>query len=131
MVDAPPCRLHAHGRSCGGRVAEAPGRGIPCLIMTRRPTRAPRASNTQLTLRGLDPELEARLAQEAASGNLSLNQAALRLLRRGAGLAEKRVRADVVGASLDRFFGTWSKQEARHFEKTQEVFERVDAEQWT
>ena len=56
----------------------------------------------------------------------SLNRAAVKLMRRGAGLAEGRD-ADVVGSSLDHLTGTWSRAEAdeidealRHFEVTGE-----------
>ncbi len=45
---------------------------------------------TQLTLRGLDPELEKRLRELAARDQLSLNKAALKLMRRGAGLESHR-----------------------------------------
>lgn len=41
---------------------------------------------TQLTLRGFDPELENCLRELAARDNSSLNKAALKLMRRGAGL---------------------------------------------
>ena len=42
----------------------------------------------QITVRGFDDELSACLRRLAKREGLSLNQAALRLLRRGAGLAE-------------------------------------------
>ena len=44
----------------------------------------------KLTLRGLDPELEKRIHDLARRDNLSLNQAAIALLRKGAGLSFTR-----------------------------------------
>lgn len=98
--------------------------------MTRHTTR--RASNRirQLTLRGFGPELEARLRRQADAENLSLNQAALRLLERGAGLAERRVRLETIGSGLDEFIGTWTEKQARELLKAVGDFEQVDAELW-
>lgn len=48
---------------------------------------------SQITVRGIDDELSACLHRLAEREGLSLNQAALRLLPRGAGLAEGPVRA--------------------------------------
>ena len=44
---------------------------------------------------------------------LSLNQAVLRLLRKGAGLGVSKDKEDVIGTSLDYLIGTWSEEEAR------------------
>ena len=85
----------------------------------------------QLTLRGLDPELERRLRLEARNGGISLNQAALRLLRRGAGLAGDRSAPNEVGPALDHLIGTWSEADARSVQQATQVFERVDEEYWT
>jgi hypothetical protein len=81
----------------------------------------------QLTLRGFDKALERRIKSLARMEGISLNKAALRLLRRGAGL-DPEGKPDVIGHSLDRFIGTWSKKEAEDFDKAVEVFEQVDGE---
>jgi hypothetical protein len=83
----------------------------------------------QLTLRGFDKELERRLREEARAGDLSLNRAALRLLRRGAGL-ERAAAPNVVGDALNRLIGTWSDGEERAFGEATAVFERVDKGFW-
>ncbi len=83
----------------------------------------------QLTVRGFDKELEKRLWKEARASGVSLNQAALRLLRRGAGL-DPSVSGNVVGSSLDPLIGTWSAAEEKAFRKAVSVFERVDKELW-
>jgi hypothetical protein len=87
------------------------------------------SSLRQLTLRGIDPELEARIREMARRDNLSLNQAAIALLRQGAGLSS-RSRADLVGDSLDQFCGIWSKEEADQFDEFMKDFEQIDASLW-
>jgi hypothetical protein len=83
----------------------------------------------QLTIRGFDPDLEHRLRLEARNGGLSLNQAAIRLLRRGAGLGVT-TSPNVVGSSLDHLIGTWSESDEREFLEATAFFEQVDEEFW-
>jgi len=83
----------------------------------------------QLTIRGFDKELEQRLREEARTGDLSLNRAALRLLRRGAGL-DRTAPANTVGDGLDHLIGTWSDADEHALRKATVVFERVDKEFW-
>lgn len=63
----------------------------------------------QITVRGFDDDLNVHLRSLAQREGISLNQAALRLLRKGAGLAETSARPDIVGASLDHLIGTWTQ----------------------
>jgi len=84
---------------------------------------------TQLTLRGFDKPLEQRLREHARRKGVSLNKAALELLRRGAGLASDS-RANCVGNSLDRLAGTWTREQAREFERAVSVMARVDPGLW-
>jgi methylmalonyl-CoA mutase N-terminal domain/subunit len=83
----------------------------------------------QLTVRGFDADLERRLRLEARNAGVSLNQAALRLLRRGAGLGEP-TSSNTVGSSLDHLIGTWSEADERELLDATAVFERVDEEFW-
>lgn len=84
----------------------------------------------QLTLRGFDLELERHLRKVAKSLNLSLNKAALHLMRKGAGLdAEQEL--DVVGASMDHLIGTWSAADVEEFQTATQDFERIDEESWS
>ena len=85
----------------------------------------------QLTVRGFDDELSACLRRLAKREGISLNQAALRLLRKGAGLTDGQERANTVGSSLDHLFGTWSPDEAESFDRALEIFETVDESAWT
>ena len=84
----------------------------------------------QITVRGFDDELSARLRRLARREGISLNQAALRLLRRGAGLVESPDRADTVGASFDRLIGSWTQTDADEMEAALKEFETVDEAAW-
>lgn len=84
----------------------------------------------QLTIRGLDEELERRLLSLSRREHISLNEAALRLMRKGAGIEEPVVGPNVIGDSLDEFIGVWSDEEARKFMAAVEVFERIDETQF-
>lgn len=67
------------------------------------------------------------LAQEEG---ISLNRAALRLLRRGAGLEESAATDRRVGHTLEEFIGDWSRKEERAFLQAIEATERVDPDLW-
>ena len=68
---------------------------------------------THLTIRGLDAEIEAELKALARSRNLSINKAALALIRKGAGIAEPGLEPERIGNALDRFVGTWSASDEK------------------
>ena len=84
----------------------------------------------QLTVRGLDDELAERIQRLAKRDGTSLNQAALKLLRKGAGLADSGQRADTVGSSLDHLIGTWSDDEAAELDAALEEFKTIDEAAW-
>lgn len=68
---------------------------------------------TQLTLRGFDPELEKCLRDLAARENSSLNKAAIKLMRRGAGLdAAVSSGPESIGDKLRQIAGQLSDAEA-------------------
>lgn len=98
--------------------------------MTRKTRRKSQTPSTQLTLRGLGPELERRVRKLATDENLSLNQAALRLMQRGAGLSERRARTDSIGGALDDLIGTWSAAQAKEVLAAVGDFEHVDEDLW-
>ena len=85
----------------------------------------------QLTIRGLDAQLEKRLRKMAKDHQMSLNRAALSLMRRGAGLTESREPADAVGTSLDGFIGIWSPEDEAELLKAIEPFGQIDPELWS
>ena len=85
----------------------------------------------QLTVRGFDDELSSVMQSLAKREGISLNQAALRLLRKGAGLTDGNGNPNAIGSSLDDLFGVWSQDEAESFDAALEVFETVDESAWT
>ena len=84
----------------------------------------------QLTVRGFDDELAERIRRLAKRDGTSLNQAALKLLRKGAGLADPAQKADTVGAALDHLIGSWSDDEADELDAALEEFENIDESVW-
>ena len=84
----------------------------------------------QLTLRGLDPVLEERLRELARELQISLNRAALLLMRRGAGLGEPAGPASSVGTALDSFIGVWSEEQEAELLEAIEPLEQIDPDLW-
>ena len=84
----------------------------------------------QLTLRGFDSELEQKLGELARAQNISLNKAALIMLRKGAGLNERQARPEVIGDTLDHLIGKWSEGQEKEFLRAVESLERVDEDMW-
>ncbi len=83
-----------------------------------------------LSLHGFDKELERRLTEIARREGVSLNGAALRLLRRGAGLLEAGAPSEAVGNALDGFIGRWSETDERNVLASIAAFEIVDEALW-
>jgi hypothetical protein len=84
----------------------------------------------QLTVRGFDEELSRSLRQLARTRGISLNRAALLLLRRGAGLEEETGGPDVVGSALDQFIGSWAEEQAEELLEAVTACEQIDEEFW-
>ena len=71
-----------------------------------------------------------RIRRLAKRDGTSLNQAALKLLRKGAGLADPGQGPDTVGSSLDHLIGSWSDEEAAELDAALEEFEVIDEASW-
>lgn len=84
----------------------------------------------QLTLRGFDAELERRLRATARRNGVSLNKAALDLLRRGAGMKPGTPEPDSVGNALDAFIGNWTARDVDELLAAVEPLEAIDEELW-
>ena len=61
---------------------------------------------------------------------ISRNQAAVRLLRKGARLEQPDQLRDAIGDSLDWFIGSWTEEQARELEAAIADFEMVDEDLW-
>ena len=81
----------------------------------------------QITVRGFDDELADRIRRLAERDGTSLNRAALKLLRKGAGMADPSQGPDIVRSSLDHLIGAWSASE---LDAALEEFEVIDEAAW-
>lgn len=84
----------------------------------------------QLTIRGFDEALERRLERLARERDLSLNKAALLLMRRGAGLTREGAEVETIGDSLDEFVGSWDAGREEEVLAAVEDFEGIDEDLW-
>ena len=83
----------------------------------------------QMTVRGFDQALARRIREVAKARGLSLNQAAVLLIRQGAGLAPAEA-TPCVGDSMQALIGSWSREEEAEFNRAVRPFEEVDAAFW-
>ena len=83
----------------------------------------------QLTVTGLGDDLSRAIRRLAKRDGTSLDRAAAKLLRRGAGLDDGQV-IDTVGSSLDHLIGSWSDAEAHEIERALKHFETIDEAVW-
>ncbi len=84
----------------------------------------------QITIHGLDSELEEIIRKRAVRDGTSLGHAAYELLRIGAGLVQPTPDRTCVGSSLDGYIGSWTSYEADEFDAAVQEFETVDETAW-
>ena len=84
----------------------------------------------QLTVRSLGDDLACAIRRQANRDGTSLNRAAVKLLRWGAGLDDGPA-AGTVGSSLDHLIGSWSDEEAHEIERALKHFEAIDEQTGT
>ncbi len=83
---------------------------------------------TNFNLRGIEPKVMSQLKKEAGKKKTSVNSLILRMIENNLGYAYKLQR--VIYDDLDHLAGTWTKQEAKQFQKDTEFFEKIDEEIW-
>lgn len=83
-----------------------------------------------LTLDELDDDLVATIRRVAERDNSTENEAALKLLRKGAGLEDGETANGKVGNSLDDFIGTMSPEEAAEIDAAVRELRTVDKSMW-
>ncbi|MBC8245753.1 MAG: hypothetical protein H8E20_15350 [Verrucomicrobia bacterium] len=81
-----------------------------------------------MTVRGLGKDLVREIHQTARDNGISLNKAALLLMRQGAGLSEDGTGA--VAASLAKYIGSWSAAEGKRFREAVRELDQVDGGFW-
>lgn len=85
----------------------------------------------QLTLRGFDDALANRIKEVSEEHNISLHEAALRLLRVGAGLSRQVADTGRIGHDLDHLIGAWRDDEAEAFLRGLESLDTPDESLWS
>jgi hypothetical protein len=85
--------------------------------------------SNQLTLRDLDPRVLAEIHRLAQAEGLSVNKAAAKILKLGAGIHDAPASRN-IGQAVDRFVGSLSKAEAEKLSSSLRSLEQVDDELW-
>jgi len=85
--------------------------------------------NDLVTLRNLPPELGLFIRKQAKKKGLSLNKTVIDLLQQVTQKNE-RTKRRIIHDDLDALAGSWSKQEAKNFEKTLCAQRAIDTELW-
>lgn len=80
-----------------------------------------------ITVRNLPPAVARAVREKARREKLSLNKAIVKLLEEATGTASPK---RTEHHDLDRFFGTWSREEAEAFDRALDEQRRIDAEMW-
>ena len=81
-----------------------------------------------ITLRGVPPEVARVIARRRAETGESLNRVVLELLEEGAGTRKRKKR--ILHHDLDGLSGSWSREEARVFERALLHARKVDPGFW-
>jgi hypothetical protein len=83
----------------------------------------------QITLRGMDPDLEKEIRRIARKNRKSLNSVVLDMIYQFTGRkkSQKRPPAD----SLRKLAGGWSRKDAAEFLESIKSCEQIDEEMWT
>jgi hypothetical protein len=90
------------------------------------PMRKDQKSNL-VTLRNLPNDLVLAIRKRAEANGISLNKAVIGLLQDNLG---GQMRKKQIHHDLDALAGSWTKQEAREFEKALAAQRRLDLELW-
>jgi hypothetical protein len=81
-----------------------------------------------ITLRNLPPKVAKAIREKARKERLSMNKTVIKLLEEATGAAPEAKR--VVHHDLDRFFGTWTKEEADAFDEALREQRQIEPEMW-
>lgn len=81
---------------------------------------------TQITLRGIDPEIERKIRRMAKESGKSLNRVVLDIIDQHAEFNKK----DKGENSLKKLAGGWSEEDAQTFLEAIRSCEQIDEEMW-
>ena len=83
---------------------------------------------SQITLRGLDAEMEDKIRKMASNSGKSLNRVILDMIYQYTGFKKKRNKAPAE--SLRKLAGGWNKKDAVSFHEAIKSSEQIDEEMW-
>ena len=83
----------------------------------------------QITLRGIDPEIEREIRRIAKESGKSLNRVVQDMMSKATGLKTKNKR--LSAASLRELSGGWSEKDAFEFLESIKSCDQIDEEMWT
>jgi hypothetical protein len=83
----------------------------------------------QITLRGIDPEIERKIRMMAKKGKKSMNRVVLDIIYEHSGYDKKGNKP--AADSLRKLAGGWSDEDALEFMESIRSCEQIDAEMWT
>jgi hypothetical protein len=81
----------------------------------------------QITLRGLDPEVEKEVRKLSKTTNKSINRVIQEIIYKHSGFSQKLGRAS---NSLRKLAGGWSEEDASSFFETIKSCEQIDEDMW-
>lgn len=82
----------------------------------------------QITVRGLEPEVEKEIRSLAKKSGKSLNRVVLDILYKNSALSKKEPRK--IASSLSKLAGGWSEKDAREFMNSIKPCRQIDEEMW-
>jgi hypothetical protein len=78
----------------------------------------------QITIRGIDPEIEREIRRSAKERRKSINQIVKEIIQK------EFKRPEPAAASLKQLSGGWNRTEAAEFQAAIKSFEQIDEEMW-
>ena len=84
---------------------------------------------TQITIRGIDPQIERKIRMMAKKSGKSLNRVILDMIYQHTGLNEKGKKP--AAHSLRKLAGGWSEKDALEFLESIKSCEQIDKEMWS
>lgn len=82
---------------------------------------------SQITIRGIDPEIEKEIRKKAMDSGQSLNHVLLDIIQKNMGGNKK---AFHKGNELKKLAGGWNSEDASQFLDSIKFFEQIDEEMW-
>ena len=83
----------------------------------------------QITLRGIDPDVERAIRKLAKKSGKSINRVILDMVYQHSGIAKKGSKP--LGESLRSMAGGWSEKEATDFLESIKSCEQIDEDMWS